>query len=91
MEMLLELDDAEKKVEQARDSIMSEITRFIPDSGSSFAAEHDLNRGNLYLLLKQGRWNRHLVSDVLSALDKSAPEEPPYPKRPRGKRPKLDP
>jgi len=56
--LFAELDAAERAVEQAREAIIQEIrTRLGAMTPYQFAAATGINRGNLYNLVSNGKWN----------------------------------
>lgn len=66
-QLLRDLKDAERAVDKARDAIIKEIRRRMGDvTPYQFAAASGINRGNLYNLVSNGRWNYNVA---LAALD----------------------
>jgi hypothetical protein len=67
--LITDLNAADKAVEQAREAIIREIRRRMGDvTPYQFAAASGINRGNLYNLVSNGKWNKAVAISALELL-----------------------
>ena len=68
-QLLVELEQSKRRLEDAREAIIQEIRRRMGDvTPYQFAAASGINRGNLYNLVSNGKWNEAVAVQALDLL-----------------------
>jgi len=70
--LIQNLLDAEARVQHARQAIIIEIQRRLDEADvapAEFARATGINKGNLYNMLSNGKWNRHVADACAEFLD----------------------